>query len=68
MPTAYVDMAPGFNVMVGNCSGYLTTRLLFRKIAKAFDTQATELVLKDRKIASLEAEVARVRPKKRKKV
>ena len=45
-----------------------TKRLLARKLAKAVDTKNTEVALKDRKILTLEEEVLRARPGKRRKV
>lgn len=43
-------------------------RLKLRKVAQAFHKQLIEMVMRDQKIATLEAEIERLRPKKRRKV
>ncbi|KAK6063722.1 transposase [Seiridium cupressi] len=45
-----------------------TTRLLLRKVAKAFETQAVKMVVMEQEIKQLQAKVDRLRPKRRRKV
>ena len=43
-------------------------RQAFRKISRVFERKEIELAVKDQKIQALEAEIERLRPKKRRKI
>lgn len=45
-----------------------TTRLLLRKVAKAFEPQLVNLVVKDQEVIQFKARIERLLPKRRKKV
>ncbi len=46
----------------------LVARLLFQKVGKSLDYQAVKLARQNQRMQALEAEVDRLRPKKRRKV